>query len=91
MTSSGSARLACVTLVMRGYYVIRTLVLALSLKWTRTMHETVCMVTDDVSEMAVGLLCQAFDRVELVEYIDMPYDKLNTETQDTMYWAWTHL
>ena len=92
MTEPGPARFAYVTLVMRGDdYVIGALVLAKSLKWSRTIHQTVCMVTSDVSEKAVCLLKQAFDRVELIEYINMPCRKLNTNKQEKMYGAWTHL
>jgi alpha-N-acetylglucosamine transferase len=92
MSSSSAPRFAYVTLVMRGdAYVIGALVLAKSLKWTKTTHETVCMVTDDVSAQAVSLLRQAFDRVELIEYIDAPCRKLNTEKQERMYGEWTHL
>jgi alpha-N-acetylglucosamine transferase len=78
---------------MRGNdYVIGALVLARSL--TRTIHQTVCMVTSDVSERAVALLQQAFDRVKLIENINMPCRKLNTDKQEKMYGAWrpwTHL
>ena len=92
MTNPDPLRYAFVTLVMRGdSYAIGALVLAKSLKWTRTRHETVCMVTDDVSEKALRLLRQAYDRVELVDYIDMPCRRLNTAKQENMYGSWTHL
>ncbi len=83
---------AFVTLVMRGdAYVIGALVLAKSFRMTKTIHQIVCMVTCDVSQEAVELLRQGFDRVVLIEYINMPCLRLNTEKQENMYGAWTHL
>jgi hypothetical protein len=49
------------------------------------------MVTHDVSREAVELLQQAFDRVVLIDYIDVPCLRLNTEKQEKMYGTWTHL
>ncbi len=41
-----------------------------------------CMVQTTVSEKTLGLLLQAYDRVELVENIDIPCRRLNTDKHE---------
>jgi hypothetical protein len=81
---------AYVTLVMRGdFYVPGALVLARSLRQTQTVHDIVCMVTDDV--VHVDALRQLFDRVVTVGYISGDHHPFPDEKTLQKYENWEHL
>jgi hypothetical protein len=80
---------AYVTLVMKGdEYVIGALVLAKCLRMTRTKHVIACMITDDLSDDAKRDLCEAFDRVHVVDYYKAKAKPLRTQAQRGMYESW---
>ena len=80
-------RCAYVTLVMKGdAYIPGALALAQSLRQTRTEHDLVCMVTDDVT--GVDALSEVFDRVETVEYLTYNTWQRPTEKSENRYGTW---
>jgi hypothetical protein len=84
-----SPKCAFVVLVMKGdYYVPGALVTAHSLKKSRTQHDVVCMVTDDVSANARQTLKLVFDKVVDIDYITAPCKPLHGDYQQTTYGKW---
>ncbi|BAC67338.1 P13-like protein [Adoxophyes honmai nucleopolyhedrovirus] len=80
---------AYVTFVMLGdNYVQGAVALAKSLKLTRTKHDLICMITDDVSENAVTTLSKYFTKVIEVEYIHYKCPKMLTMRQNNLYGDW---
>ena len=67
---------AWVTLVMLGDgYIPGALAMAASLRFQKTKYDIICMITNDVSEIAKIELEKVFDSVRLVEY--MTFDNIS--------------
>ncbi|XP_054165643.1 glycogenin-1-like [Oppia nitens] len=80
---------AFVTLVMKSdKYIAGALVLAESLRRTRTMCSLVCMVTSDVSCCAVKALKKWYDYVWTVPYIRHRCVRFRTRRQRDLYEEW---
>jgi len=74
------------TLVMKGdAYVPGALVMAGSLRNTKTPHDLVCMVTPDVSSKARKQLSLVFDRVIEVPVLEFTCKPLRTDKQNELY------
>jgi hypothetical protein len=85
----GAQKNAYVTLVMKGdYYVPGAIVLAQSLRETKTLADIACMVTNDVSEERIQILGLFFDRVFRVEYIRAECKPMTNEMQKLKYGSW---
>ena len=81
---------AYMTLVMKGdFYIPGALVLAHSLRRTKTPHAIVCMVTSDV--MNTDALRAVFDRVVTVEYISGNHHPIRDMKTRKKYIAWESL
>lgn len=77
------------TLVMCGDgYVPGALVLARSIRESKSAYPIWCMVTPDVSAGARSVLAQSFDRVVPVDYIKYPCRKMLSTKQQRMYGGW---
>ncbi|HVE14404.1 MAG TPA: hypothetical protein VNI01_13475 [Elusimicrobiota bacterium] len=80
---------AWAVLVMRGdAYLPGALVTAQSLRWVRTRHALVCMVTADVSAGARADLGRLYDRVVEVPYLRGRGGELHTPRQTELYGDW---
>jgi hypothetical protein len=82
-------RYAWVTLVMLGdRYVPGAMLIGHSMKMQRTVADTVCMVTEDVSVGARDELARVFDVVVLVPILKFECAPLKTQRQNEIYGAW---
>jgi len=80
---------AWVVLVMIGSaYVPGAIVAAASLKFRKTKHPVLCMVTPDVPDEGREQLRGVFDRVVEVDAVAYPSRPMPTEKQAAMYAAW---
>jgi alpha-N-acetylglucosamine transferase len=80
---------AFVTLVMKnGHYVNGALVMAYSLKLTKTKYPVICMTTTDIYYQYKNLLEKAFDQVMLIPYINYKTLNLYTKKQNEIYKDW---
>jgi lipopolysaccharide biosynthesis glycosyltransferase len=87
MESTGENAYMC--LVMRGdTYVPGAIVVAHSIRKTKTKNDICCMVTPDVSAYAIEQLKIAFDYVILVQYIQVSTKKLRSLKIENLYGAW---
>jgi hypothetical protein len=78
-----------VWLVMKGdSYTPGALTAAYSLRLTGSPHDTVCMVTADVSAAARSRLSLVFSHVVEVEYISAQTRPLKTGKQQQLYARW---
>lgn len=86
---AAKGRFAYVHLVMKGdSYISGALVSAYSLRLTNTCHDTVCMVTDDVSDAGRSILRIVFDHVVEVPYINCVCRPMRGQKQQKMYDSW---
>ncbi len=69
-------------------YIPGAIVLAHSLKRTRTLHDVVCMITPDVSPGATCALLAVYDHVLTVDYLHYPSLPTKTSKQQKMYDHW---
>ena len=80
---------AYVMLVMKEYhFVYGALVAAYSLRLTKTKHQIICMLTEDLYEKYHEVLETVFDKVLCIPYITQTVDKLCSKKQEEIYGAW---
>lgn len=80
---------AYVTLVMlNDDYVQGAIVLAKSLKTSKTKHDLVCLVTSHVSHAAVQRLKLYYDHVKIVDVLHYVCPPMLTQRQDALYGKW---
>jgi len=84
-----SSKNAYVWVIFKGdRYIPGVLVSAYSIKRTNTKHDTVCLVTPDVSLKGRKELLKVCDKVIEVDYIQIKQPKLKTKRQELLYKAW---
>jgi lipopolysaccharide biosynthesis glycosyltransferase len=69
-------------------YVKGAIALAHSIKKSGSTHDTVCMVTDDVSDKGIVALKKVFDTVITVDYIVHNSPLMRTKKIENIYGSW---